>query len=79
MPGRNGAGTRRSGRVTLRVPLKVYEPGESTWFLVEEASALKVSVWGGLVALTISGYVSHDGLTGSYSGPEVRFWEVAWV
>jgi hypothetical protein len=51
MPGRNGAGTRRSGRVTLRVPLKVYEPGESTWFLVEEASALKVSLWGGLVAL----------------------------
>jgi hypothetical protein len=43
MPGRNGAGTRRSGRVTLRVPLRIYEPGENKWFLVEEASALKVS------------------------------------
>ena len=44
---RNG----RSGRVTLRVPLRIYEPGENKWFLVEEASALKVSLWGGLVAL----------------------------
>jgi hypothetical protein len=26
MPGRNGAGTRRSGRNTLCVPLKIYEP-----------------------------------------------------
>jgi hypothetical protein len=51
MLGRNGAGTRRSSRVTLRVPLRIYEPGDSKWFLVEEASALKVSLWGGLVAL----------------------------
>ena len=51
MPGRNGQETRRSGRVTLRVPLRIYEPGECKWFLVEEASALKVSLWGGLVAL----------------------------
>jgi hypothetical protein len=51
MPGRNGAGPRRSGRVTLRVPLRIYEPGSNKRFLVEEASALKVSLWGGLVAL----------------------------
>jgi hypothetical protein len=51
MPCRNEAGTRRSGRVTLRVPLRIYEPGSNKRFLVEEASALKVSLWGGLVAL----------------------------
>ena len=51
MPGRNGEGIRRSSRVTLRVPLKVYEPGSNKRFLVEEACALKVSLWGGLVCL----------------------------
>jgi len=50
MPGRNGAGIRRSSRVTLRVPLRVYEPDSNRRFLVGEASALKVSLWGGLVA-----------------------------
>jgi hypothetical protein len=54
MPGRNGAGIRRSTRVTLRVPLKIYEPGSNKRFLVEEASALKVSLWGGLVCLKAS-------------------------
>jgi len=52
MPGRNGAKTRRSGRVTLRVPLRIYEPASNQRFLVEEATAVKVSLWGGLVALT---------------------------
>jgi hypothetical protein len=52
MLGRNGTKTRRSGRVTLRVPLKIYEPGSSRRFLVEEASALKVSLWGGLIAIS---------------------------
>lgn len=51
MPGRNGAETRRSGRLTLRVPLKIFEPGSNKQFLVEEASAVKVSLWGGLIAL----------------------------
>ena len=46
----NGAETRRSGRVTLRVPLKIYEPGSNKPFLVEEAYAVKVSLWGGLIA-----------------------------
>jgi hypothetical protein len=51
MPGRIGAETRRSGRVTLRVPLKIYEPGSNKHFLVEDAYAVKVSLWGGLIAL----------------------------
>ena len=29
MPGKNGAPTRRSSRVTLRVPLRIYEPGSN--------------------------------------------------
>ena len=51
MPGKNGAPSRRSSRVTLRVPLRIYEPDTSKRFLVEEAHAVKVSLWGGLIAL----------------------------
>jgi hypothetical protein len=51
MPGKNGAETRRSSRVTLRVPLKIYEPETNKRFFVEEAYAVKVSLWGGLIAL----------------------------
>jgi hypothetical protein len=51
MPGKNGAPTRRSSRVTLRVPLRIYEPDTQKRFLVEEAHAVKVSLWGGLIAL----------------------------
>jgi hypothetical protein len=51
MPGKNGAPTRRSSRVTLRVPLRIYEPDTQKRFLVEEAYAVKVSLWGGLIAL----------------------------
>ena len=51
MPERNGAETRRSGRVTLRVPLKIYEPDSDRYFLIEETCAVKVSLWGGLIAL----------------------------
>jgi hypothetical protein len=51
MPSRNGAGIRRSSRVTLRVPLKIYESDSNKQFLVEEAAAVKVSLWGGLVPL----------------------------
>ena len=50
MPERNGAETRRSGRVTLRVPLKIYEPGSNNGFRPEEAYAVRVSLWGGLIA-----------------------------
>jgi hypothetical protein len=50
MPERNRAETRRSGRVTLRVPLKIYEPGSNKPFLLEEAYSVKVSLWGGLIA-----------------------------
>jgi hypothetical protein len=51
MLSKNGAPTRRSSRVTLRVPLRIYEPDTSKRFLVEEAHAVKVSLWGGLIAL----------------------------
>jgi hypothetical protein len=51
MPGRNGIECRRSGRLTLRVPLTIYEPDSNKRFLVEEAYAVKVSFWGGLLAL----------------------------
>jgi hypothetical protein len=51
MLGKNGAETRRSGRVTLRVALKIYEPETNKRFLVEETYAVKVSLWGGLIAL----------------------------
>jgi len=50
MPERNGAETRRSGRVTLRVPLKINERGSNEPFLIEEAYSVKVSLWGGLIA-----------------------------
>jgi hypothetical protein len=52
MLGRTVTKTRRSGHVTLRVPLKLFEPGSNRRFLVEEASALKVSLWGGLIAIS---------------------------
>ena len=51
MPGKNGAPARRSSRVTLRVPLRIYEPDTGKRFLVEEAHAVKISLWGGLIAL----------------------------
>jgi hypothetical protein len=47
---RNGAETRRSGRVTLRVPLKIHERGSNKPSLAEEAYSVKVSLWGGLIA-----------------------------
>jgi hypothetical protein len=50
MPERNGAETRRSGRLTLRVPLKIYERDSNKPSLVEEAYSVKVSLWGGLIA-----------------------------
>jgi len=54
VPIREGAENRRSSRVTLRVPMKIYERGTDERFRVEEAYSLKVSLWGGLVALNSS-------------------------
>lgn len=51
MPTRDGTVTRRSSRVTLRVPMKVYERGKDQRFVVEDAYSLKVSLWGGLITL----------------------------
>jgi hypothetical protein len=50
VPGRNGA-ERRSSRVTLRVPLQMYQPGTNRSFPGEEAHSLKASLWGGLIAI----------------------------
>lgn len=47
---RYGAKTRRSARITLRVPLKIYRWGSKGRFSVEGAYSVKVSLWGGLVA-----------------------------
>jgi hypothetical protein len=47
---RNAAETRRSGRVTLRVPLKICERGSNNRFLIGEAYSVMVSLWGGLIA-----------------------------
>jgi hypothetical protein len=51
VPGRNGSLARRSSRVSLRVPLRIFEPGTNKRFTIGEAYAVKVSLWGGLVAL----------------------------
>jgi hypothetical protein len=58
MPERNGAETRRSGRLTLRVPLKIYERDSNKPSLVEEAYSVKVSLWGGLIAF--GSFVDRD-------------------
>ena len=50
MVGRSGPIIRRSGRVTLRVPLRIYEWGSNGRCCVESAYSVKVSLWGGLVA-----------------------------
>ncbi|HEY2548374.1 MAG TPA: hypothetical protein VGI46_20040, partial [Candidatus Acidoferrum sp.] len=42
---------RRSTRVSLRVPLQVYEPGTNKRFVMEEAYSVKVSLWGGQISL----------------------------
>ena len=51
MAGRSGTEARRSSRLTLRVTLKIYQPDSNNRFLLEEAYAVKVSLWGGLIAL----------------------------
>ena len=53
MPSRNETAARRSSRVTLRVPLRIYEPDTNKWFLVDEAYSVRVSLWGGLIALNV--------------------------
>jgi hypothetical protein len=51
MPNGNGRRVRRSGRVTLRVAMRIYEHGTNRRFALEETHSVKVSLWGGLVAL----------------------------
>jgi len=59
VPRRNGTETRRSTRVTLCVPIQIYEPGTNKRFLVEEAYSLKVSLWGGLIVLKSVGNIGQ--------------------
>jgi hypothetical protein len=54
LPGRNGSEARRSSRVFLRVPLQIFEPGTNKRFVVGDAYTVKVSLWGGLLALDSS-------------------------
>lgn len=54
MPGRDGTETRRSSRVTLRVPMRVYERSKDQKYQVEEAYSSRVSLWGGLVTLNFA-------------------------
>jgi len=56
---RTGAETRRSGRVTLSVPLRICELGTNNRFVVAEAVSVKVSLWGGLLALPVESVVSR--------------------
>jgi len=51
MPVKAAPSARRSTRVTLRVPLRIYEPETNNRFLLEQSYAVKVSLWGGLIAL----------------------------
>src|SRR5271156_2972563 len=51
MPVKAAPPARRSTRVTLRVPLRIYEPETNNRFLLEQSYAVKVSLWGGLIAL----------------------------
>jgi hypothetical protein len=51
LPGTNGMDTRRSCRVALRVPVRIYEPGTDKRFIIEEAYSVKVSLWGGQISL----------------------------
>jgi hypothetical protein len=79
MPGRNGAGIRRSSRVALRVPLRIYEPDSNKRFLVEEASALKVSLRAGSsrskrMCVPTSGYFWLTKLRGKLRSPRSPIW-----
>lgn len=47
----NGRRSRRSSRVTLRIAMRIYEHGTNKKFALEETHSVKVSLWGGLVAL----------------------------
>jgi hypothetical protein len=51
MPNGNGSRTRRSSRVALRIAMRIYEHGTDKRFALEETHSVKVSLWGGLVAL----------------------------
>lgn len=45
--------------MTLCVPLRVYEPGTNKRFNVGEAHSVKVSLWGGLLSLSLDSPISR--------------------
>lgn len=55
---RNGKGDRRSSRVNLRVPLRIYEPDTNKRFSIGEAYSAKVSLWGGLLSVSLDSPIS---------------------
>jgi hypothetical protein len=59
LPTRNGIESRRSSRVTLRVPVRINESGTNKRFGVGEAYSVKVSLWGGLLSLSVDSPVSR--------------------
>ena len=56
MSGQNGTRVRRSSRVTLRIRMQVHEAGSDKRFAVEDTHSVRVSLWGGLVALKSTAY-----------------------
>jgi hypothetical protein len=58
LAGNNWKEDRRSGRVTLRVPLRICEPGANKGFRAGEAYSVKVSLWGGLLSLPLESTVN---------------------
>lgn len=51
MEGKARARSRRSKRVSLRVPVSVFEPGTNRKFLIEETHAVSVNLHGGLILM----------------------------
>ncbi len=72
MPGRDGTETRRSSRVTLRVPLKIYQHAIDQRFHIREAYSLKVSLWGGLITLNSAVNVGQKLVVVNHSNWETK-------
>jgi hypothetical protein len=67
------SGTRRSQRISLRVPISVFEPGkEAKKFLIEHTYAVSVNLHGGLIALAASVNRGQRILIGTTATHEVK-------
>ncbi len=64
---------RRSQRISLRVPISVFEPGKETKkFLIEQTYAVSVNLHGGLIALGASVTRGQKLLIGTTATHEVK-------